>query len=133
MAAPIVLRGEVIGALQVGEADRPRLWSAEDLSFIQAVADQVALAVENARLIEQAQERAAREGQLNEIARKIRGVTDIESILQVAAEELNQTFGVSHASAQLAQFAARSAPALSRETGEGAGGGGNRREGLSAS
>ena len=133
MAAPIVLRGEVIGALQVGEADRPRLWSAEDLSFIQAVADQVALAVENARLIEQAQERAAREGQLNEIARKIRGVTDIESILQIAAEELNRTFGASHASAQLAQFAARPAPALPRETGEGAGGGGNGREGLSVS
>ena len=128
MAAPIVLRGEVIGALQVGEADRPRLWSAEDVSLIQAVADQVALAVENARLIEQAQERAAREGQLNEIARKIRGVTDIESILEVAAEELNRTFAASHASAQLAPT-----PALPRETEEGAGGGSNRREVLGAS
>ncbi|HET7089299.1 MAG TPA: GAF domain-containing protein, partial [Anaerolineae bacterium] len=132
MAAPIVLRGEVIGALQVGEADRPRVWSAEDLSFLQAVADQVALAVENARLIEQAQERAAREGQLNEIARKIRGVTDIDSILQIAAEELNRTFGASHASAQLAQFTATPTPALPRETGQEPEGS-NGREGLGAS
>ncbi len=133
MAAPIVLRGEVIGALQVGEVDRPRVWSAEDLSFIQAVADQVALAVENARLIEQAQERAAREGQLNEIARKIRGVTDIDSILQVAAEELNRTFGASHASAQLAQFGARPAKSPTLNEVKGSGDRGNGREGLSAS
>ena len=88
MAAPIVLRGEVIGALQVGEIGRPRPWSAEDLEFIQAVADQVAQAVENARLIEETRRAARRERALSESADKIRRNTDVERILHTAAEEL---------------------------------------------
>jgi GAF domain-containing protein/HAMP domain-containing protein len=101
IAAPIVLRGEVIGALQVGEADRPRLWSAEDLSFIQAVADQVALAVENARLIEQTQRVARRERAIAEAADKIHRPVDMDTILRTAVDEVSRITGSTDVSIQL--------------------------------
>ncbi len=101
MAAPIVLRGEVIGALQVGEATRPRPWDTEDLEFIQAVADQVAQAVENARLIEETRRTAQRERALSESTDKIRRNTDVERILQTAAEELARHLNAARVSVRL--------------------------------
>jgi GAF domain-containing protein len=101
LAAPIILRGEVLGALQVGEANQAREWSQDDITFIQAVADQVALALDNARLLEDTERRAQREAQLNLITQKIRQATEVNAILAVAAAELGQTFGTAHAHAQV--------------------------------
>jgi GAF domain-containing protein len=101
MAAPIVLRGEVIGALQVGDVLQPRAWTQDELNFIQAVADQVALAIENARLIEETERRAQREAQLNQITQKIREAANIDAILSIAAEQLGQAFGTPYAHAQV--------------------------------
>jgi len=101
LATPIVLRGEVLGALQVGEMSEPRIWSDDDIAFIQSVADQVALALDNARLIEQTQRRAQREVQLNRIAQQLRQATGIKAILRTASEELSQALDTSHAQAQL--------------------------------
>ena len=104
MATPIVLRGKVIGALQVGETERPKVWSAEDLSFIQAVADQVALAVENARLIEQAQRAARRERAIAEAADRIHRPVDLDAIVRAAIEEVSRITGASDVSIQLGVY-----------------------------
>jgi PAS domain S-box-containing protein len=56
LAAPITLRGQVIGALDLFDPDQPREWTDDDLALVDAVTTQVALAVENARLFEQTQE-----------------------------------------------------------------------------
>ena len=101
LAAPVVLRGEIIGAVQVGETEQARSWDAEDLSFIQAVADQVAQAVENARLIEETQSTARREKTLAEATDKIRRKSDMESILQTAAEELARQLNASRVAVHL--------------------------------
>jgi len=101
MAAPIVLRGEVIGALQVGEVGQPRVWSADDLAFIQAVADQVALAVENARLIDETQRAAQREKTIADVADKIHRPIDLESILRTAVEEVSRITGAGEVNIQL--------------------------------
>lgn len=103
MAAPIILRGEPIGALQVGEVNQARVWTAEDLAFIQAVADQVALAVENARLTEEAQRTARRDKAIAEAADRIHRPTDLETILRSAIEEVMRITGVSEVSIQLGE------------------------------
>jgi GAF domain-containing protein len=101
MAAPIVLHGEVIGALQVGEAGRPRPWSADDLAFIQAVAGQVALAVENARLLDQTRRAAQREKVIAEAADKIHRPIDLDAVLRAALEEVSRVTGSHEVSIQL--------------------------------
>jgi GAF domain-containing protein len=101
VTAPVVLRGEVIGALSLQDLDHERAWNQNDITLLQAVANEVAIAVENARLIEQTERRAAREAQLNLIGEKIRQAADIETILRVAAEELNQSLDATHTNARL--------------------------------
>ena len=101
LTAPIVVRGEVLGALDLEDVDGNRQWTDDELSLLNAIAGEVALAIDNARLIEQTQRRAAREAQLNQIAEKIRRAANVEAILRVAAEELSQTLDTSHANARL--------------------------------
>ncbi len=101
LAAPIVLRGEVIGALQVGEVSHARFWSSEDLAFVQGVADQVALAVENARLIEETQRAAQRDQIVAQAADRIRRPVDLEAVLRTAVEEIGRITGASDVSIRL--------------------------------
>ena len=49
LAAPLVLRGEVIGSLGI-KRDDTATWSDEEIAAVEAIANQVALALENARL-----------------------------------------------------------------------------------
>ncbi|MCP4606064.1 MAG: GAF domain-containing protein, partial [Proteobacteria bacterium] len=49
LAVPLILRGEVIGVLGVKREKSPN-WAEEELSAVEAVADQVTRALENARL-----------------------------------------------------------------------------------
>lgn len=57
---PLRARGEVIGALDV-QSIVPSAFTDEDTEVLQALADQVAVAINNARLFQQAQESAAAE------------------------------------------------------------------------
>ncbi len=50
MALPLRVRGEVIGALDV-QSKQPAVFTAEDVTILQTLADQVAVAIENARLL----------------------------------------------------------------------------------
>jgi signal transduction histidine kinase len=49
LAVPLLLRGEVIGVLGVKREETPN-WAEEEVAAVEAVANQVALALENARL-----------------------------------------------------------------------------------
>jgi PAS domain S-box-containing protein len=60
LSVPLIVQGRDYGAITVYYA-RPRDFSEEDLSLAMGVADQVALAIENARLREQAGQSAALE------------------------------------------------------------------------
>jgi GAF domain-containing protein len=55
MALPLRAWGEIIGVLDV-QSMEPEAFSEEDVAVLQTLADQVALAVSNARLLQQAQE-----------------------------------------------------------------------------
>jgi len=54
MALPLRARGEIMGALDV-QSTQPEAFSQEDVAVLQTLADQVAMAINNARLFEQAQ------------------------------------------------------------------------------
>jgi GAF domain-containing protein len=94
LAVPIVLRGEVLGGLQVSEANQGREWTEDDVTFMQAVADQVALALDNARLIEETQQRAERERLVADISSRMFAANDLESIVHIAGEELGRILQV---------------------------------------
>ncbi len=101
LSRPITIRGQTLGLIDLEDADPDRQWTDDEEDLLSAVVGELALAIENARLIEQTQLRAARQAQLNQIAEKIRRASDIQTILQIAVEELSQTLDASHANARL--------------------------------
>lgn len=84
---PIKLRGAKIGVLSV-ENNNNRIFTQDELDVISAILERAALAMENARLLEESQRRAVREQTISEMSVKISSATEIEAILQTAVREL---------------------------------------------
>ena len=90
---PISLRGKVIGRLKLKAADKDRTWTKEEMAMLEAAMERAALALESARLLEDAQRRASREKVVGEASARIRETLDIESVLETAAQELHKILG----------------------------------------
>jgi GAF domain-containing protein len=67
-----------------------RAWKNDVIDIAQAIADRVALAMENARLLENSQNQAARERTVGEITSKIGASVNLRNVLQTAVEELGR-------------------------------------------
>jgi GAF domain-containing protein len=93
VAVPIKLRGQTIGVLDVRSKKGARRWTQDEITLLEAAAERAALALENARLVESAQRRAARERAIGDISAKIGAVSSFEYILQTAVEELGRKIG----------------------------------------
>ena len=93
LSIPIRFRGQIIGVLDVKSKKSNRKWTADDIALLEASVERTALALENARLVESSQLRASRERTIGEISTKIGAVTNIESIMQAAVEELGRKIG----------------------------------------
>lgn len=93
IAVPIKLRGQTIGFLDIRSKKGERMWTRDELTLLEAAAERAALALENARLVETAQRRAARERAIGDISSKIGAVSSFEYILQTAVEELGRKIG----------------------------------------
>jgi GAF domain-containing protein/HAMP domain-containing protein len=87
LAIPIMLRGQTIGVLNL-QVDEDRSWEQDEIDIAQAVAERVALAVENARLLENSQNTASKERAIGEISTKISAATNMDNILRTAIGEL---------------------------------------------
>jgi GAF domain-containing protein len=93
IAIPLKLRGQTIGMLDIRAKNGQRQWKQDEITMLEAAAERAALALENARLIESAQRRAARERAIGDISTRIGAVSNLESILQTAVEELGRKIG----------------------------------------
>jgi GAF domain-containing protein len=93
VTVPIKLRGQAIGVLEVRPKKGKRDWTDDELSLLEAAADRAAFALENARLVNGAQRRAARERAIGEISSKIGAISDRNIILQTTVEELGRRIG----------------------------------------
>jgi GAF domain-containing protein len=71
------------------------MWSEDELSVVNSIANQVAVALENARLFENTVRRAEREKKVMEITAKIRSTNDPEEMMRIAINELQESLGAS--------------------------------------
>ena len=93
IAVPIKLRGQLIGVLDVRSKNGQRQWTRDEVTLLEAAAERAALALENARLVDSAQRRAARERIIGEISTRIGAASNFDAILQTAVEELGRRIG----------------------------------------
>jgi len=90
VAVPVKLRGEVIGVLHIESNDPFKEWQKDEVGLVAAVAERAAVAMENARLFQDARRRAAKEQTISEATARISSALNIENILHATAEELER-------------------------------------------
>lgn len=92
------LRDQSIGQIRL-QTDAE--WTQEDQAWVESLATQVAISLENARLIEESQESALRERLSASIVQKIWASNSIDGILQTAVRELGRALEASEATIEL--------------------------------
>ena len=102
MAVPVILRGLPLGVLGFHRLAGAGAWRPEEIAMVRMIADRLALAVENIRLLEDTQRRARQEQLVGEVTTRIRAPMDMDTILQTAVRELGQALGAGRVSFYLA-------------------------------
>lgn len=89
---PLALRNQTLGEIV---AAGMKEWTPEQKSLVESIAAQAALALENARLVEESRFTASQEKLTNEIVAKIWAAPNMDAILQTVARELGRNLEAS--------------------------------------
>ncbi len=101
LRVPITLRGQEIGAIRLRRKETAPAWSQRERELASEISAQVALALGTSRLIEENQKNAARDQMIAGVSNRIRQTLDMETVLQTAANELRNAFGLMEAEVRL--------------------------------
>ena len=103
IAVPILLGHELKGVLDVQHNVINGL-TESDRILLESITNQVAVALENARLYADAQERGQREALVNAIGQKIQRAGSVDAVLQIAIQELGQALDSQTAKIQIGRI-----------------------------
>jgi len=90
MVVPVKLRGQIIGILNIKAPTTNRTWNQDEINMAQAISERLALALDNARLLQDSQRRAAKEQKIGDVTAKIGASINMRTMLQTAVEELGR-------------------------------------------
>jgi GAF domain-containing protein len=109
MSVPVKLRDQVVGVLSLGLENQAI--SPDTLSLVEEIAGRLALALENARLLDETRQRAQRDRLIADITAQVRASMDVERILQTAVRGLGAALGSDRAFIRLETGQREAAPA----------------------
>lgn len=98
---PIQLRGQEIGSIRLRRRESAPAWTSLERDMAHEISAQVALALDTSRLLEETQKNAARDEMIASVSNKMRETLDMETILQTAATELRNMFGLAESEVRL--------------------------------
>lgn len=98
LALPLKLREQAIGEIEIETSQE---WNEEDRAWVEALATQLAISLENTRLLEESQQAALRERLSASIVQKIWAAGTVENILQTTVRELGRALEASDAAIEL--------------------------------
>ncbi len=93
LAAPLKVRDQVIGVVNLKKASG-QAWTDEESALVEALAEQLGVALEGARLYQDTQRRAAREQLVGQVTARMRQSLDVSTVLQTAVDEMRQALGL---------------------------------------
>ncbi len=102
-AVPLKVRDQVIGVLNAHKAVAKGVWSEEEIGLLESLADQLSVALESARLHQDARRRAADRQLVGEVTAHMRETLDMETVLKTAAQEVRQVLGLPEVVIRLTQ------------------------------
>ena len=94
---PIVLQGQEIGRIKLKRKGQTSPWSERERDLVEKIATQAALALENSRLVDEAQKNAIRNQKIANFSTFVRETLDVESVVRSAATELRKVFELKEA------------------------------------
>lgn len=97
----IPLHNQQIGEIRLKQKEGSEAWTEREKNMLAEIAAQVGLALENARLLNDAQQRALRERAISEIAARIGAAHDVDAILRVTAQEIGKAISDSEVVVQI--------------------------------
>ena len=102
IAVPVRVRGGVtVAVIETLKQKSAGPWTKEEINILESVSEDLGIALENARLVEETQRKAQRDRIAAELASKIWASSDVDNILQTAVRELGSALQVSRGSIQL--------------------------------
>jgi GAF domain-containing protein len=101
LAVPVKFRDQVIGVIHIESSEINRNWTEDEIMAVQSISDRAALALENARLFENATRRAEQEETISRVTTQIGSSTDFERIMQTTIQELGLALGASRSFIQI--------------------------------
>jgi GAF domain-containing protein len=98
LVVPIQVRGQTVGAIDAysGEA-----WSPDRIRLLERLAEQLGDALDDARMYEDAQRRAAREAVIGDVTARMRETLDMDSVLRTAAREMQSILDLAEVEVRL--------------------------------
>lgn len=92
--APLRRRNETMGVIEFAyDAAEPGALGEQETGWLAAYLDQAAVALENARLLAQLQQRLRQEQILREVSDRVRSALDVESVLHTTVTEVSRVLG----------------------------------------
>jgi diguanylate cyclase (GGDEF)-like protein/PAS domain S-box-containing protein len=95
LVLPLVVDDTLWGLLCIHHCCAPRHWDDEEITFVQQICDQVEIAIQQAQLLKQAEQRAQREQLFSEIMTTVRESLDLQEMMNRTTEKLMAAFQVS--------------------------------------
>ena len=110
LRVPLTLYGQNIGAIKLIRKGSTTEWSERERVLVEKIADQVALALENSRLVDEAQKSSLRDQMIANISSRVRETLDVESVIRTATTELRRVFDLKEAEISIGSNQAEAAP-----------------------
>lgn len=107
---PLLLRGKSIGSITLRRKEGSAGWSERERVLIEKIAEQAALALENSRLVEEAQRNAQRDQLIANISSRVRETLDVDSVVRTAAVELRRVFDLKEAEVSVGTLMSENTP-----------------------
>jgi GAF domain-containing protein len=101
LAIPIRVRGNVIGVVSGSKPPGQGEWTREEIELMEALAEQLNVGLESARLYEDTQRRAARERVIGEVTARMRETLDVEAVIRTAAREMRAALDLREVEVQM--------------------------------
>lgn len=101
LAVPVKFRDQVVGIIHIESAETSRNWTEDEILLVQSISDRAALALENARLFENATRRAEQEETISRVTTQIGSSTNFDRIMQTTIQELGLALGASRSFIQI--------------------------------
>ncbi len=101
MILPLTTSQLLLGHLLVGLHEPDQLFNPSQLRFLNTLTQQLVVALQNLRLLAEAQRRARREEIIREISSKIRSSTKVDEILKTTTSELGKVVGATRGGIRL--------------------------------